>query len=192
MLIPSILIALATQTPKYDEAFSAKLLRWRSQFEEVLQEPDDYVGYVHIYSETLGGAYSEGLYPIGSAKKRFVINHNGPEKIFIERRHGKKATVDKIISLVKSHQKRAVKGTLLNYLKKEGFVISPRTKLSKKIRAELESTTPLVGFTYHSMMGGNAWIIKSDGSCMPNHKSDTNFMILPEENDLLKRQKGKQ
>ncbi len=157
----------------------------------ILQKPKTYTGYYHIYSEMLGGAYAEGLYPLGSAEKRFIISHNGPEVIYFQSRHGKIAKIDWVLPLVKIHQKRAVNGTLLNYLISNGLDVFPTAKLSKKMRAELESTTPLVGFTYHSMNGGNAWIIKSDGSSMPVHKSDNKFSVLPEENDLLKRQKGK-
>ena len=197
MVIPLIPFALASQaapekSTKYDAVFSKRLLKSRGQFEEILQTPRTYTGYYHIYSEMLGGAYAEGLYPIGSAKKRFIISHNGPAVIYFQSRHGKKAKIDWVLPLVEAHEKQALKGTVLNYLMRSGLKISPQAKLSKRILTELTDTTPLAGFTYHPMNGGNAWIIKSDGTCMPNHKSDTMFSILPEENDFLRQQKAKQ
>ncbi|HVT12464.1 MAG TPA: hypothetical protein VHE55_09365 [Fimbriimonadaceae bacterium] len=183
--------ALSAQKP-VDAQFFKRLLQWRTQFERVLEQPDDDdIGYTSVYSEMLGGAHGDALYPLGSAFERYVLSYdegNGGSLIY-ERRHGKKATVDWYIPFVAKAHIGAVHGTIEKYLKADGFVLAPRKPVSARIRKQLWKDGYFASYSYHPMMGGYANVVQPDGECTATVKHPNVFIITPDEKRLLLKQR---
>ncbi len=186
--------ALLVQRP-VGPAFFDDLLKWRTQFEQVLEAPDDDdLGYIDVHSEMLGGAHGDAFYPLGSAFERYVIFYgeggSGGQLIY-ERRHGKKATVDWYISFKPAKHIGAVHGTIEKYLKEDGFVLAPKRHVSPGIRRQLWKSGYFASYSFHPMMGGYANVVKPDGSCMKTLRHPDVFIITPDEKNLLRRRATK-
>lgn len=183
-------LLLASQTPTYDEAFAQRLLKWREQFESVLVDPDRDLGYITLYCETLGPCHSMAYYPIGSASERFMISYNGDKSFVIhEQRRGAKAYVDWYVPILNKKSKAKPVGTIAKILKGRGWSISPRAKMTSKVRKALRADYTFAGFFYHPMEGGMASIVTPDGKSMETHKAEGMYSIIPEEIELLRQAK---
>ena len=98
MLLMAVLLGdIARSRAGIDARYVSNLVHWRAQFSTVLVEPSRDLGYSSAYCESLGGAHSMALYPLGSASERYVISvweggASGP--LMYEKRHGSRAKVD--------------------------------------------------------------------------------------------------
>lgn len=173
-----------TQERSFDR-YIKELLRWRIQFEEVLDHPED-IAYHTVGSETLGGAHGEAVYPLGSASERYMISFNVGEELIYQKRRGAKAVVVWRLPLAKSKSKSPVQGTILKYLQQRGLRLSTKVKLTAAMRKQLAKTGHFASYVYHHFSGGFATVVKPDGRTLAEHRHDEAFMITPEETQLLK------
>ncbi|AIE87665.1 hypothetical protein OP10G_4297 [Fimbriimonas ginsengisoli Gsoil 348] len=139
----------------------------------------------------LGGAHSDGLYPIGSASERFVIflgEQNAGGTLMYQRRHGSRAKIDWHVNLVPSKRRRAVGGTIPRYLQRQGLRISPHAKLTAGQRRKLSEIGAFAAYGSHPMEGEFEWVVRPDGASTPVRRNRTNskFLVTPEERALLK------
>ncbi len=179
-------LALVKQSKSYDEAFFKRLDHWRGQFNSVFVEPRANIGYTSVYSETLGPCHADAWYPIGSAADRFIVSFDGSlSTVQFQNRHGNKTSVDWYVKIVPTSHKRKVKGTIPNYLMRQGYTISPRTRLTDAMRKRLEAPTTFAGFGYHSVMGVFGYIVRPDGSIEESKTMDGLDSVLQAERELL-------
>jgi len=183
----SLLLMPQAQERSFDR-YIADLLRWRIQFEEVLDHPEDNA-YHTVGSETLGGAHGEAVYPLGSASERYMISFNVGEELIYQKRRGARAVVVWRVPLIKSKSKAPVQGTIPKYLQQRGFRLSPKVKLTASMRKKLAKTAHFASYAYHHFSGGFATVVKPDGQTLAEHRHDDVFMITPEEKQLLRSKK---
>jgi len=182
MLAHLALAILTSQT-------ATRLTHWREQFEAVLQDPKEYIGYIHVESEELGGAGADALYPIGSASERFILYFKEGDAgglVEYQRRHGKIATIEWYLPFKPSKRRRTVHGAVNLYLKRLGLEIPPSTRIPASARRQLARSETFAGFRYHPEMGGCAWLLKPNGTTTEAKRSPDRFTITPEEIALLK------
>lgn len=180
---------ILSTTLSQEQPYFDNLLKWRGQFETVLKSTSQDIGYTTIFSETLGGAHGDALYPAGSAYERYILyfkeGSSGGNLIY-ERRHGKSASVDWYVPFVETTKKGPVSGTVRKFLQACGFTISPGARLTPVIRRQLSASGYFASYSYHPMMGGFANLIKPNGTAGTTTKSDQPIVITPEEKRLLR------
>jgi hypothetical protein len=175
--------------PQPDQKFFDRLLHWREQFETALKEPKEYVGYTHVYSELLGGAHADALYPLGSASERYVLyfgEMSSGGTLMYQKRRGKNAFVNWHLNFLPVKKKRRlVHGTVEKYLQQMGFEISKKEKITASIRRQLSVSGYFASYGFHSEMGGYAKVIQPDGGQTKEYRTSGPFSITPEERSLL-------
>ena len=164
-----------------------QLNRKRAEFDKVLNQPKEFIGYTTANSEMLGGAHGDALYPIGSAAERFVISFDetGGGKLIYEKRRRNNARIKCAVQLVPLKGSSPSHGTLEKYLKQQHFMISPRAHLTVRERKQLKRIEAFACFGYHPMMGGYAWLVLPDGSNTASIRSTKPYTATPQEIKLL-------
>jgi hypothetical protein len=189
MMVTACLAVLVLTGPQKSTrpGFFDDLAHWRKQFESVLKGTGTLIGYTQVSSELLGGAHGDGLYPIGSASERYMISVNEDDTgaLIYEKRHKGSASIVWHVNLVPAKNHAAAAGTLLIYLQKLGLAISSRSKLTEGARRQLAQSGYFAAYSYHPELGGQAWVVKPDGSSSPTIDTHAKFSITPEEKRLL-------
>lgn len=193
MWIAMLLVTVSASPGTTREQFFRDLAHWREQFETVLKEPSEEIGYTHVDSEMLGGAHGEGLYPVGSASERYVISLNeagAGGMLIYEKRRGNHASVVWHLPFRPTKGTHTVVGTVGNYLQTLGFEIPRQARLTPSIQRQLSAGSYFAHYSYHPMNGGFADVIAPDGKCTQTRKSSERFSITPEEKKLLEDRSG--
>ncbi|MEZ0325611.1 MAG: hypothetical protein ACAH95_06875 [Fimbriimonas sp.] len=190
-LLPFAVALLMSPAQVRDQEFFNELSHWREKFESVLQRPAKNLGYVTVWSETLGPAHSEALYPIGPASERFVISYTGGEAdeagvLMYQRRRGNHTFVDWHVPLLDSKRGSRGSGTIRAFLQKERFRISPRARLTSAMSRQLASKRSYASYIYHPEMEGYACLVKPNGSRTGYERSHLKFAITSHERAMIK------
>jgi len=188
MLVAILLAGMSAQG--VDQTFFDNLLHWREQFETVLKEPAESIGYTHVQSEMLGGAHGDALYPIGSAFERYILSFNeglSGGMLLYEKRQGSHTSVIWHVPFRPVKKKGTPSGTVRKFLLGLGFGISPKTRLTPAIRRQLSRTGHFAYYSFHPEMGGYASVVRPNGTSTKTHRTSGPFSITPEEQALLRK-----
>lgn len=189
MLTAILLAAIGLQPQRNNQQFFDDLLHWREQFESVLVEPSEEIGYTHVQSEMLGGAHGDAMYPIGSASERYVFFFREAMSggtLMFQKRRGAKAFVVWHLPFSPVKKTTSVVGTVRKFLMAQGFAISRKARLTPAIRRQLSQTGNFAYYSFHPEMGGYASVVKPNGSSTKANRTPGPFFITDEEKKLLR------